>query len=70
MNLISSLFGQQIGRLTVLARLENAGRQTRWLCWCECGMEKVASGGDLRSGRVQSCGCLPANQNIDRMESA
>ena len=50
--------GRVFGRLTVLARAENSGTRTRWLCRCECGVEKPFQGGDLRVGKVVSCGCF------------
>ena len=29
-----------------------------WLCLCECGKEKTVRLNSLRSGKLQSCGCL------------
>lgn len=51
------LTGQKYGRLTVIARAENKGKQTMWLCRCECGKEKVVNGYYLKGGQIQSCGC-------------
>jgi len=54
------LVGQVYGRLTVLSRAEKlpgSGR-ARWLCGCECGMEKIIGGDSLRNGHTKSCGCL------------
>lgn len=58
-NQLIDMTGKKIGRLTVLQRAENntEGR-ARWLCECECGTQKIILGKDLRSGRIQSCGCL------------
>lgn len=55
--------GERYGRLTVE---EPAGhnispsgqRQKRWKCVCDCGVIKVVRSPDLRTGHVQSCGCL------------
>ena len=33
-------------------------RTVRYLCICDCGNEAHARAGDLRRGKVQSCGCL------------
>lgn len=52
------LTGQRFGRLVVLRRVANLGKQPRWLCRCDCGTETEAAGGNLRDGNVQSCGCL------------
>lgn len=51
--------GQTFQRLTVL-RYVGPDRygQAIWLCRCACGKEALRRGGALRSGRVQSCGCL------------
>lgn len=45
--------GKRIGRLTVLRSTPG-----KWLCRCDCGIEKEITGAHLRSGRVNSCGCL------------
>ena len=52
------LTGQKFGRLTVIKRAENKGRQVSWLCKCECGNEKVIVGSSLKNGATTSCGCL------------
>ena len=51
------LTGQRFGRLVVLRRAENIGRQTAWLCKCDCGNEKTVPMWNLRSGQTISCGC-------------
>lgn len=56
MNLID-LTGQRFGRLVVKERAANIGRQTAWLCICDCGKEKVVQGWNLKSGQCSSCGC-------------
>lgn len=53
------LVGQKFSRLTVISfHGLDKRRNSRWLCRCECGAEKVACGGNLKRGNVQSCGCL------------
>ena len=52
------LTGRRFGRLTALRRAENLRRQTRWLCRCDCGNEKIIHGSHLQSGHTMSCGCL------------
>src|SRR3954454_12334770 len=47
--------GQKFGRLTLVARV--AARNLRWECLCECGSRHLVYAGNLRSGRVSSCGC-------------
>lgn len=56
------LTGQRFGRLIVikLSAKVKSGRMTimKWECLCDCGNVKIASLSNLRSGNVQSCGCL------------
>jgi hypothetical protein len=46
------LMGKRFGRLTVRERARG-----RWICKCDCGELKLVRGGDLRVGKVTSCGC-------------
>lgn len=46
--------GQKFNRLTAI---EYVGK-FKWLCVCDCGNRHVCYGGDLRQGKVKSCGCL------------
>lgn len=51
--------GNKYGKLTVLSRYGyNSDNRILWLCQCECGNTKIASGKSLRAGFVLSCGCL------------
>lgn len=51
--------GQRFGRLLVVGEAERASfGGIMWLCRCDCGAQKVVYGGDLRSGKTKSCGCL------------
>lgn len=52
------LTGQRFGRLTVTEPAPNKGKRTQWKCICDCGNEYIALTDSLRSGRLQSCGCL------------
>lgn len=53
-----SLVGRRFGRWTVLSRAgSNNQCKSRWLCRCDCGVEKVVSRPGLRAGS-RSCGCL------------
>ena len=58
------LSGKVFGKLTVV---NFAGRDKRniltWSCKCECGNEKVITGGSLTSGLTKSCGCLYGSEN-------
>lgn len=58
------LTGQKFGRLTVLKRGDNLGRDVAWICKCDCGNEKLIRGADLRSGKTKSCGCLQREVSV------
>ena len=52
------LTGQKFGKLTVLSEHpERKNKKIYWLCKCDCGVEKLIAGADLKSGRTISCGC-------------
>ena len=51
--------GNRYGKLVVLYRNgTNSSNKPVWHCKCDCGNETDVVGGDLRSGRTMSCGCL------------
>jgi len=56
--------GMRFGRLVILERTEGRGN-TRWLCQCDCGNQTKVYSPNLKSQRVQSCGC----QRQERWES-
>jgi hypothetical protein len=56
-----NLKGQRFGRLTVLGEAGiTKWQNVIWLCECSCGNRIATSGGRLRSGETQSCGCRRA----------
>lgn len=54
------LKGRTFGLLTVVrqAKDRNSSGALMWVCQCNCGNDKTATGSALRSGYTQSCGCL------------
>ena len=54
------LTGQKFGKLTVIKRGDNIGRESGWLCKCNCGNPelKLIRSHHLRYGFTESCGCL------------
>lgn len=53
------LTGAKFGRLTVISVADKtSSRKYRWNCICECGVEVIVFGTNLRTGKTQSCGCL------------
>jgi hypothetical protein len=58
-SMIYNLLGKRFGRLLILKRVYNEkGKDTKWLCKCDCGNEITTSSTLLRDGRTKSCGCL------------
>lgn len=60
------LTGQIFGRLFVLEFKYHRKGKSYWLCRCECKREVTVSGGNLRSGHTQSCGCFRNEQTSQR----
>lgn len=58
------LVGQVFGRLTVVGKEENSGKNTLWICNCECGNIKITKSAYLRRGEVRSCGCLRKEKTL------
>jgi hypothetical protein len=58
MSRIINLVGHKYGRLSPQCVVGKDGsKSTLWECVCECGQLAVVSSGNLRSGKVLSCGC-------------
>lgn len=50
--------GRRFGRLVVLSRTSiRIQGSYSWLCRCDCGLDKIVHGPNLRSGHTISCGC-------------
>jgi hypothetical protein len=57
---LADIVGKRFGKLVVVKYYDTKGKNSRWLCKCDCGNEKVVSCHHLL-GKVkptQSCGCL------------
>jgi hypothetical protein len=54
------LTGQRFSRLVALRKEPRTPESTdsRWICKCDCGTEKVILAGSLKRGTTKSCGCL------------
>lgn len=65
MGLIKDLTGIKYGKLTVL-RHTGRNKVIYWECLCDCGKKHIARGGDLKAGRIKSCGCARYNSLIKR----
>jgi len=60
----ANLTGQRFGMLTVSKYAETRTGKAMWHCRCRCGVEKLVSTGDLRSGKTHSCGCGKGIANV------
>lgn len=57
--------GDKMGRLTLI-RVVSRKPNTRWECQCSCGKMTLVYQPNLKSGRVQSCGCLRTENATNR----
>lgn len=56
--------GQKFAKLTTISRAENNGKNTMWLCKCDCGNLVIVRSTHLTKSRTKSCGCL--NKQINK----
>lgn len=54
------LTNQKFGHLTPISWERNEQKDIYWNCKCDCGNEVKVKAGNLKSGQIQSCGCLQA----------
>lgn len=52
------LTNQVFGKLRVLKKDLVKTTHTKWICRCECGVEKSILGPSLSAGKTKSCGCI------------
>lgn len=68
MNRIKDLTNKRFERLLVITYAHSKNKTIYWQCLCDCGTTVVVRGGDLKSGKTKSCGCLHkeimAKQNV------
>lgn len=63
--LFQDLTNQVFNRMTILSHQgKNSTGQSLWLCKCVCGTEKIVAAHHLKSGNVQSCGCIRSDSHI------
>lgn len=66
-----NLKNKKFGRLTVVERVFDKPKKTRWLCRCECGKETIVYSDALRREMTKSCGCYNhSNEWKDLWEKA
>lgn len=66
--------GNKYGRLLVISRADPYKKGDRclaqWNCICDCGIQCIALGNELRSGHKQSCGCLKRQRAVENCKTA
>ena len=66
----TSLINKKFGRLLVIERDLSVeighGKESRWICKCDCGNTISVLGKSLTSGKTQSCGCLRKEKTIQK----
>lgn len=64
------LTGQKFGKLVFIRKTPYyKSGHVLWECLCDCGNTKNVRGNDIRSGKIQSCGCLKKQMVIDKNTS-
>ena len=52
------MLNKRFGALRVISQAgTNKCGQLLWQCYCDCGQNKIVNGCDLRSGKINNCGC-------------
>lgn len=55
---LKDITGQKFGRWLIIEQAVSGDQGANWLCRCDCGVEKIVNGKNLRSGVTRSCGCF------------
>lgn len=55
--------GDKFSRLTVIKEVEKRGKNRRFLCKCDCGVEKEVFLSEFAYGGTKSCGCYRKEKN-------
>jgi hypothetical protein len=61
--------GHTYGKLLVIQQLPYDKHGTLWECQCSCGNFHKATSNTLRTGKVQSCGCLHREVTVTHGET-
>ncbi len=71
MSKLIDLVGRKFSRWFVIVKSEkkpNKGRDTYWLCRCDCGIEREVLGNRLKTEGSKSCGCFEKDMSRERMK--
>jgi hypothetical protein len=70
---LEDLTGQKIGHWTIIERapdrITQYGKQTMWLCECDCNehTKRIVYGSNLKSLKSTSCGCIGKSKGEDKI---
>ena len=64
------LIGGRFGRMVVVSYAGLIGKHHHWDCLCDCGGKTKNATGNLRSGRVKSCGCIKTELQYKRFQKS
>ena len=62
MPLSIDITGKRFGRLVAIGFSHKRGKAKYWECKCDCGKVKNIYLGNLRGGKIRSCGCFKKEQ--------
>ena len=54
MSRVIDIVGNRYGRLLVLSFSSSSKSGSKWLCLCDCGVEKVVAGASMKNGAITS----------------
>jgi hypothetical protein len=63
------LRGKRFGRAVAIEYmgLDESKKRSLWKCVCDCGEEFICRKDSLKSGRIQSCGCLGKERRLESL---
>lgn len=50
--------GQKFNNLLIIEFSHSINKRTYWKCLCDCGVETIKLGNNIKCGKTKSCGCL------------
>jgi hypothetical protein len=61
------LTGKRFSRLVVVKKDRKSGGKFYWFCKCDCGINAIVSGSNLKTGHTKSCGCFQIEEQSKRI---
>lgn len=54
--------GDRFGKWTIVRILPSVGTSRKWLCACDCGVQREQFAGNLTAGKSKACGSCAATE--------